>query len=122
MWKEQVVKTEDRGTVVARGFVGPARWLKTATSVIHLQNTVIQSPGVFTGIPDDVTTVPPELIQYENDGFKAVYMGDRENAMMAGGECAQRIGDLPMVPDLVDRIIKEATEIMNNMPKYTTAS
>ncbi|MCK9276160.1 MAG: nitronate monooxygenase [Syntrophales bacterium] len=119
MWKDQVVKTEDRGTVVARGFVGPARWLKTATSVVHLQKTVVQSPGVFTGIPDDYTTVPPELIQYENEGFKAVYMGDRENAMMAGGECAQRIDDLPKVEDLVNRIVKEATEIVNNMPSYS---
>lgn len=122
MWKEQVVKTEDRGTLVARGFVGPARWLKTATSIIHLQNTVVQSPGVFTGVPDDYTTVPPELIQYEKDAIKAVYTGDREKAMMAGGECAQRIGDLPKVRDLVDRIIKEATAIVNNMPKYATAS
>jgi NAD(P)H-dependent flavin oxidoreductase YrpB (nitropropane dioxygenase family) len=122
MWKDQIVKTGDRGTLVARGFVGPARWLKTATSVIHLQNTVVQSPGVFTGVPDDYTTVPAELIQYENEGFKAVYMGDREKAMMAGGECAQRIEDLPTVPDLMDRIMKEATEIMNNMPKYVSAS
>ncbi|MBC8246938.1 MAG: nitronate monooxygenase, partial [Deltaproteobacteria bacterium] len=29
MWKDQVVETQDRGTLVARGIVGPARWLKT---------------------------------------------------------------------------------------------
>jgi len=115
LWKEQVVATEDRGTLVARGVVGPARWLKTPSSVIHLQNTVVKSPGVFTGIPDDWSTVPPELIAYEREGIKAVCMGDREKAMMAGGECAQRVKDLPKVQDLIDRIMKEATEIVRNL-------
>jgi hypothetical protein len=35
--------------------------------------------------------------------------------MMAGGECAQRVKDLPKVQDLIDRIMKEATEIIRNM-------
>ncbi len=34
----------------------PARWLKTQSSVIHLSNTVVKSPGVFTGVPDDWST------------------------------------------------------------------
>ena len=116
VWKEQIVKTGDRGTIVARGIVGPARWLKTPMSVIHLENTIKQSPGVFTGVPDDWSTVPPELIQYERDGLKAAFTGDREKAMMAGGECAQRIDDLPKVQDLVDQIMTEATNIAKNMP------
>jgi NAD(P)H-dependent flavin oxidoreductase YrpB (nitropropane dioxygenase family) len=115
IWKEQVVKTDDRGTIVARGIVGPARWLKTPRSVLHLENTIKQSPGVFTGVPDDWSTVPPELIQFERDGLKAAFLGDREKAMMAGGECAQRIKDLPKVQDLVDQIMKEAEGIMKNM-------
>jgi len=122
LWKEQVVKTEDRGTLVARGVVGPARWLKTPSSMIHLQNTVVKSPGVFTGVPDDWSTVPPELIEYERAGIKAVCMGDRENAMMAGGECAQRVNDLPKVQDLIDRIMGEATEIVKNMHRHLAAS
>ena len=90
--------------------------------MIHLQNTVVKSPGVFTGVPDDWTTVPLELIEYERDGIKAVCMGDRENAMMAGGECAQRVNDLPKVQDLVDRIMNEATEIVRNMHQHLAAS
>jgi enoyl-[acyl-carrier protein] reductase II len=121
LWKEQVVMTEDRGTLVARGIVGPARWLKTPSSVIHQQNTIVKSPGVFTGVPDDWTTVPPELIQYERDAIKAVCTGDREKAMMAGGECAQRIDDLPKVQDLVDRIMTQATDIVKNMPSYAAS-
>jgi hypothetical protein len=37
---------------------------------------------------------------------------------MAGGECAQRVEDLPKVQDLVDRIMKEATDILLNAPKF----
>jgi enoyl-[acyl-carrier protein] reductase II len=121
LWKEQVVKTEDRGTLVARGVVGPARWLKTPSSVIHLHNSIVHSPGVFTGIPDDWTTAPPELLQYERDGIKAVCLGDREKALMAGGECAQRVADLPKVQDLMDSIMKEAVEIVRNMPRHLAA-
>ncbi|OGN90032.1 MAG: hypothetical protein A2Z74_01195, partial [Chloroflexi bacterium RBG_13_46_9] len=47
VWKEQVVKTEDRGTLVARGIVGPARWLKTENSIQHQKNTLVKSPGVY---------------------------------------------------------------------------
>jgi len=122
LWKEQVVKTQDRGTLVARGIVGPARWLKTPSSVIHLKNTVVKSPGVFTGVPDDWTTVPLELIEYERKGLEAVCTGDCENAMMAGGECAQRVDDLPPVRELVDRIMNEATGIVRNMHKNLATS
>jgi hypothetical protein len=37
---------------------------------------------------------------------------------MAGGECAQRIDDLPPVQEVVDRIMKEATEIVKNFRKH----
>ena len=120
-WKDQIVKTEDRGTLVARGMVGPARWLKTPSSIEHQKNTLLKSPGVFLGAPDDLATVPWELIQYEMDGIKAVVTGDREKALMAAGECAQRVEDLPMVQALVDRIMNEATEIVRNMPKHLVA-
>ena len=53
IWKEGVVKAGDRGTLIARGFVGPARWLRTPRSEEHAQNTLKKSPGVFLGTPDD---------------------------------------------------------------------
>ena len=117
MWKDQVVETPDRGTLVARGIVGPARWLKTATSLEHQKNTIKMSPGVFLGTPDDFNTIPMELIENEKAGLDAVYNGDKENALMAGGECAQRITDLPPAQELVDRIVGEAEDIMKGLPK-----
>jgi len=122
LWKEQVVKTPDRGTLVARGMVGPARWLKTPASLEHQKNTLAKSPSIYLDTPDDYNTPgAQELVAYENDGLKAVYMGDSEKALMAGGECAQRVEDLPKVQDLVDRIIQQATEILQNAPKFVSA-
>lgn len=116
MWKDGVVKAGDRGTLVARGFVGPARWLKTPVSLRHQENTIKMSPGVFLGRPDDYSTVPQELIQFEIAAINAVYAGDESKALLAGGECAQRINDLPAVNDLVQKIMKEAEEVLAKMP------
>jgi NAD(P)H-dependent flavin oxidoreductase YrpB (nitropropane dioxygenase family) len=121
IWKEGVVKASDRGTLVARGVVGPARWLKTPASVKHQENTLKMSPGVFLGRPDDLATIPLELYQSEIDGIHATYQGDTERGLMAGGECAQRIDDLPTVQEVVDRIIKEVTEVVKNFPKHLAA-
>lgn len=118
MWKNQVVEAEDRGTLVARGIVGPARWLKTPSSKEHQKNTLNMSPGVYLDTPDDFTTIPMELIDNEREGLNAVYTGDKEKALMAGGECAQRVHDLPAVQDLVDGIIKDATDIVKNFPHH----
>ncbi len=121
LWKNGVVKAGDRGTLIARGFVGPARWLKTPSTVKHAENTLKMSPGVFLGTPDDFSTIPLELIMQELEGINAVYAGDESKAMMAAGECAQRIDDLPPVRELVDRIVKDAAGIIENLPKKVLA-
>jgi hypothetical protein len=119
LWKEQVVKTPDRGTLVARGMVGPARWLKTPSSIEHQKNTLLKSPSIYLDTPDEFSSsAAQDLIAFERKGIKAVVTGDRENAMMAGGECAQRVDDLPKVQDLVDRIIKEAKDILKKASTY----
>ena len=117
IWKEEVVAAGDRATLVARGFVGPARWLKTPRSVEHAANTLKKSPGVFLGTPDDYTTMDMSLIRYEIESIKATFDGDREKAMMAAGEVAQRINDMPKVDDMVQEIVKDAETILRNVPK-----
>jgi enoyl-[acyl-carrier protein] reductase II len=117
IWKEEVVAAGDRATVVARGFVGPARWLKTPRSVEHAANTLKKSPGVFLGTPDDYSTMDMSLIRYEIESIKATFEGDREKAMMAAGEVAQRINDMPKVNDMVQEIVKEAETVLRNVPK-----
>lgn len=117
IWKQGVVDAQDRGTIVARGFVGPARWLKTPRSVVHMKNTLEKSPGVFLGTPDDYSTLDMTLIDFEVESIKAVYEGDKEKAMMAAGEAAQRINDMPKVNDMVQEIVRETEEILQNVSK-----
>lgn len=117
LWKEGVLAAEDRGTLVARGFVGPARWLKTPRSIEHAKNTLQKSPGVFLGTPDDYSTIDMSLIAFERESIAAVYEGNKEKAMMAAGEVAQRINDLPTVNELVQRIVKEAETVLKEASK-----
>jgi NAD(P)H-dependent flavin oxidoreductase YrpB (nitropropane dioxygenase family) len=117
IWKEGVVAAQDRGTLVARGFVGPARWLKTPRSEEHAQNTLKKSPGVFLGTPDDYTTMDMSLIDFEIQSIKAVYEGDREKALMAAGEVAQRINDMPTVNDMVQGIVRDAEATLHSIEK-----
>lgn len=115
IWKEGVVAAGDRGTLVARGFVGPARWLKTPRSDEHARNTLQKSPGVFLGTPDDYTTIDMSLIKFEIESIKAVYEGNKEKALMAAGEAAQRINDMPKVNDLVQVMVREAEDILKGV-------
>lgn len=115
IWKEGVVAAGDRGTLVARGFVGPARWLKTPRSEEHARNTLKKSPGVFLGTPDDYTTIDMSLIDFEIESINAVYKGDREKALLAAGESAQRVNDMPKVNDMVQGIVKEAEDILRGV-------
>jgi NAD(P)H-dependent flavin oxidoreductase YrpB (nitropropane dioxygenase family) len=117
LWKQGIVSAGDRGTLVARGFVGPARWIKTPASLKHQQNTLQKAPGLFLGVPDDPASQDArDLIAYEKDGIDATYDGDETKALYAGGECAQRINDMPQVKDLVDRIVKDAKDIIEDLP------
>jgi enoyl-[acyl-carrier protein] reductase II len=117
IWKQGVVDAGDRGTLVARGFVGPARWIKNKRSEEHAVNTLKKSPGVFLGSPDDYSTLDMSLIDYEVDSIRAVCLGDKDKAMMAAGEAAQRINDMPKVGDMVQGIVKEAEDILKNVEK-----
>ena len=102
----------DGGTLIARGFVGPARWLRTPAAQKHAYNTAKDAPGSCVGVPDDFTKIPMDLLIAERTGVAATYNGDAENAMAGAGECAQRITDLPSCGDMVMRIAEEAEEII----------
>jgi NAD(P)H-dependent flavin oxidoreductase YrpB (nitropropane dioxygenase family) len=116
VWKEGIVKAGDRGTLVARGFVGPARWIKTPLTLKHQEESLKLAPGVFLGKPDDgVSEGAMQLMANEIEGINAAYRGEADKAMIAGGECAQRIDDLPTAKELVNRTMKEGTEIIEGL-------
>ena len=121
IWKDNVVKAGDRSTVIARGIVGPARYIITPAATRLSELTVKNCPGLFLGKPDDPYSGGSEieeLIGKEVDGWVAAYKGDEEEALTPGGEVAQRINDMPHVKELVEKIMSEAEETLANLRKY----
>jgi len=116
-WKDYIVKVGERDTIVARGIVGPGRYLKNEASMELTEITVTKAPGLFLGQPDDLTTVAPEVMMKELQGFGKLFAGDEQKALLPGGEVAGRIDDLPTVKELIDRTIGEAKEILKSLHK-----
>jgi NAD(P)H-dependent flavin oxidoreductase YrpB (nitropropane dioxygenase family) len=116
LWKEGIVKAGDRGTLVARGFVGPARWIKTKTSKEHQKNTLALTPELFLDTPGPMNEAAQKLMDYEERALNAVNAGDSEKAMYAGGECAQRVNDMPKVSDMVESIMADAVRRIQELP------
>ena len=115
LWKKMVVDCADGGTIIARGFVGPARWLRTNVSLEHAYNTAKDAPGSYVGVPDDFSKIPMDLLTFERVGVAATYNNDVEHAMAGAGECAQRINDLPKTKDMVEKICSETEEILKGL-------
>jgi len=47
--------------------------------------------------------------------MQAAYDGNKEKALLAAGEAAQRINDMPKVDDLVQTMMKEAEDILKSV-------
>jgi enoyl-[acyl-carrier protein] reductase II len=122
-WKQRILAAGDRGTQVARGLVGPARYVKSPFSQEVAELTTRHSPGVYTGRPDDIASVKPELLFKEHQGFQASYTEEPEEseALTAGGECAQRIDDMPSVRELIERTTAEAEAALRDVPSSVLA-
>ena len=121
LWKDQVLKAGERDTIVARGIVGPARYLKNTAAIELTDITVKKAPGLFLGQPDDLTTVAPEVLNKEIEGWSAMFQEDVEGALWAGGEVAGRIDDVPSAGDLVNKIVKDAEEIILKLPNRVSS-
>lgn len=117
MHKDYIVNLSERETTVARAIVGPGRYLKTEASMDLTRLSIAKSPGPYLGEPDNLKEVPRDLVAKEVDGGKALIEGDEHRAIMPAGEVAGRIKDIPTVKELIDCIVKEAEEIIRNLPR-----
>ena len=114
LWKNRLVKSGERDTIVARGFVGPLRYLKNEASVKLAEFTLEKIPKLYLGEPD--VSLDPDLLAREMEGILALLGEDGEKALFFGGEVAGRINDIPTAKELIDRIMKEAEEIIGKLP------
>jgi enoyl-[acyl-carrier protein] reductase II len=115
--KDYILKSNERGTIVARGTVGPLRWIKNEAAMEFARLTVSKAPGVYLGEPQDLADVAHDVRSKEDEGWDAQYRGDGPRALMPGGEVAGLVDDIPTVKELVERIVKEAEETISSLPQ-----
>jgi len=113
--KDYVLKGGERDTLVARGVVGPLRWLRNEAATEFARLTVSKAPGVFLGEPEDLADVAQEVRAREDEGWDAQFLGDGPRALMPGGEAAGLVDDIPPVKVLVERIVREAEETLQGL-------
>ncbi len=115
--KDYIVKSGERDTIVARGVVGPLRWIKNEAAMEFARLTVSKAPGVYLGEPQDLADVAREVRSKEDEGWDAQYRGDGPKALMPGGEVAGLVDDIPTVKELVERIVQEAEKVIESLPQ-----
>jgi NAD(P)H-dependent flavin oxidoreductase YrpB (nitropropane dioxygenase family) len=114
--KDYILRSGERDTIVARGVVGPLRWVKNEAAMEFARLTVRKAPGVYLGEPDDLSAVAREVVAMESKGWDAQFRGDGPRALLPAGEVVGLVNDLPTVKELVERTVKEAERIIQNMP------
>ena len=115
VWKQAVIKSSERDTLVARGMFGPMRFITNAASIKLVESTARLFPDFFKGQPVDLH---PQLIEMEREGFAQLIENDEEGSLFLSGEVSGRIQDLPAVKDVIDRIITDASETLRSLPGY----
>jgi|YelNatPaOPRAMG01_1025707.scaffolds.fasta_scaffold10072_2 enoyl-[acyl-carrier protein] reductase II len=115
LWKNRILRSSERDTIAARGFVGPLRYLKNKASVELAEVTLKKLPRLYLGEPD--VTLDADIANLELQGLAHLGGDDDEKALFYGGEVAGRIEDIPTVQELITRIVKEAEEIISSLPR-----
>ena len=115
VWKQAVIKSSERDTLVARGMFGPMRFITNTASVKLVESTARLFPEFFKGQPVDLH---PQLIEMEKEGFARLIENDEQGSLILSGEVSGRIQDLPTVKEIIDSIIAGASETLRSLPGY----
>ena len=117
-WKQAIIDREERNTLVGRGLFGPMRFLRNERAEDIVKRTLEDIPNFFLGEPLDSNE---EILELERTGFDDLIDGKPDTALMFGGEVVGRIDDLPKVKDLIEKIITEARDVLETLPKKVTS-
>ena len=113
-WKQAIIEREERNTLVGRGLFGPMRFLRNERAEDIVKRTLEDIPNFFLGEPLDSNE---EILELERTGFDDLINGKTDTALMFGGEVVGRIDDLPTTADLIAKVIREASEILEKVPQ-----
>ena len=115
MWKQAILDREERQTLVGRGLFGPMRFLRNRRAEEIVEQTLEDLPNFYLGEPLDSNE---KILELERTGFVDLMDEKEDTALMFGGEVAGRIRDLPSTAELIDRIVLEASEVLENVPNF----
>ena len=115
VWKDGVVRSSERDTLVGRGMFGPMRFIKNEMSEKLVDKTTELLPEFFKGLPVELS---PEILEIEKQGFARLLEDDPQGSLILGGEAAGRIKDMPRVKDLLDHLVAQAEIILKAMPDF----
>jgi len=114
-YKEAVLRGKERDTTVTAGTFGPMRVLKNEYS-LKVEKLLESVTGSFEEKANDPKIVDAKTEVSWADSYKH---GKTENAPVLTGEVQVLVDDLPTVKELVDRIVKEAEEIITKkLPSF----
>lgn len=113
-WKQAILDREERQTLVGRGLFGPMRFLRNKRAEEIVLQTLKDIPNFFLGEPLDSNE---EILDLERTGFDDLLDAKEETALMFGGEVVGRIEDLPTTEELIKKIIAEASDVLETLPK-----
>ena len=114
MWKEAIVKRAETDTLVARGLFGPMRFLRNPMSLKVVDETISGASDLFRGIQCPSNSA---IMKLELDGLTKLLEENEDDSIILGGVVTGRIHSIPTVKELLDSIMKEAEEIITNLPR-----
>jgi len=115
MWKQAILQREERQTLVGRGLFGPMRFLRNRRAEEIVEQTLEDLPKFYLGEPLDSNE---KILDLERTGFEDLMDEKEDTALMFGGEVSGRIEDLPTTAELIERIISEASEVLDSAPNF----
>lgn len=115
MWKQAILKREERQTLVGRGLFGPMRFLRNKRAEEIVEQTLEDLPNFYLGEPLDSNEM---ILKLEQTGFDDLLDAKEDTALMFGGEVSGRIQDLPTTAELIGNIVREASEVLSRAPKF----
>jgi len=111
-YKDFVVRSQDRDTVVTTGAFGPIRLLKNKYAMEH--------PRVMTKeemMAKEAQLTPQEIAE-DMKKYELVYKGDIDNGPVLCGQSCGNIKNIPTVKEVIEGIVKEAESILKGLHKY----
>ncbi|MEM2142933.1 MAG: nitronate monooxygenase [Candidatus Thorarchaeota archaeon] len=109
IWKDTIVRLNERQTLAGRGLFGPMRFLRNRRAEMIVERTLNDIPRFYLGEPVESNE---DILNLEKEGFRDLLDKRPETALMFGGECVGRIQDIPTVAEVIDQIVHEAARIL----------